>query len=640
MTCYRLGQPVATLLALLCLALATRVGAGEAPEPKADPAKPEAAQPAEKAGAEREAEPAKPEPAPPAEEAEPEPEPEKPEPAEPPPAPEPEEKPEPGSTAQDLVEAKKLKAKGDVHFARGNWDEALAAYREAEKLGEDSALSLFRVAWIEHTQRGAPDRAVPYYEKAIARDGGLLAALSNLAEIRRRQKRYAEAEKLLERALKRQPNYTDALYNLARTRDDMGRTSEAFEGYLKVLQLNPTYAEAYSNAGLVLMEVGNIERAARFFRKAIKFDARFTDAYANLGVALYRAGHFEGALKPLGRAIELEPDNARYRLYLAELYEKTGQLDEAVESLLHAASLRPEDAAIHSSLGVVYLRRNEPILAVESLGRAVALRPKDAGDWFRLGLAWKARRDYARAHIAYEKAASLGWTGPRGVLDFELGICLNSLDRTAEAQKFYDKALKANGEDVEFLNSAALNLMRLERLDEAQKLLEQAVEVDPLEPASHFNLGHVLSGKGRDVEAAESFRRGLDEDRKDVYPTLWLAHALMRADRWAEAQLVLNEAVKHTWPNEWEQHLVRQAAGLESEEEMMRAADSPDKRCEGLFYAAERLAALGRKDAARQRYEACRAMKIYDFYEHNLAFYRLKAPGGARTVPAQPSAQR
>jgi tetratricopeptide (TPR) repeat protein len=579
-------------------------------------------------------------PAPPPVGKKPQPEPEKKPPAEKPapkpaekPAPKPEKPAEPAKPVKDPVRAAKVRSEASALWDQGKWQPAMARYKEAEALGDDSALSLFRMGWISQTQGADPKAAKQYYERALKADPKLVTAAANLAEILRTEKKYPEAVKLLQEALKKQPQHIDALFNLARVYEDMGKTTEAFTQYMRVLKINPLDDEACNNAGLILLRVGNIERAARYFRKAIKFNATYADAYANLGIALYRGGNLEEAAEQLEKAVEHEPQTQPYHRYLADVYERMGRDEDAVTQLLESLVLVPDDHAALTKLGLIYMRRNQLILATETFQQCVKLQPKDAGGWFRLGLALKGRRLYGEAWDAFTKAQKAGWKGGGAAIELEIAQSLNGMGRTADAEKYFAQVLKVRKNDVDVLAAAALNHMRLGKFAEAEAELKQAVAVAPTDASPYLNMGHVLSAKGDHKASISYFEKGRAHDREDPYSGIWLYFARLRGGQFARAQLEIRQCAAAEWKTPWENELADFAAGLKSEEQLFAAARTDDEKCEALFYAAERRALTGDPATARKYYQQCMAMKIFDFYEHGLSYWRLKALESGKAPP-------
>jgi DNA-binding transcriptional MerR regulator len=118
-------------------------------------------------------------------------------------------------------------------------------------------------------------RAEACYRKALALDGGLAAAHTNLG-------------------------------NLAHRRGDPAGARRAFEA---ALALDPDQPEARFNLANLILEAGDLELAVAELRRVLQVDPSFADAHYNLAVALERLGGRAQARAHLERYLALE-DNA------------------------------------------------------------------------------------------------------------------------------------------------------------------------------------------------------------------------------------------------------------------------------------------------------------------------------------------
>jgi pentatricopeptide repeat protein len=99
--------------------------------------------------------------------------------------------------------------------------------------------------------------------------------------------------------------------------------------------------------------------------------------------------------------------------------------------------------------------------------------------------------------------------GEAAVHLLQLGQIAEKRNDYEAAATFYEKGMDAGPVHPEvcyFLrNNLGYSLVRLNCYDEADPLLRDAIELDPLKPNAHKNLALSLWGRGRFVEAAHSF---------------------------------------------------------------------------------------------------------------------------------------
>ena len=107
------------------------------------------------------------------------------------------------------------------------------------------------------------------------------------------------------------------------------------------------------------------------------------------------------------------------------------------------------------------------------------------------------------------------------------------------------KACEGNESDPIALNSLAIMLLWLRRLDEAEAAVRRAIELDPNLSEAHGSLGNVLHFVGRYAEAIQSFQQAL---RLDPEFHIWM-HALGRTqfalERYDEAEAAFRRRLIH-----------------------------------------------------------------------------------------------
>jgi eukaryotic-like serine/threonine-protein kinase len=104
------------------------------------------------------------------------------------------------------------------------------------------------------------------------------------------------------------------------------------------------------------------------------------------------------------------------------------------------------------------------------------------------------------------------------------------------ADKSFRRALDLNSTLTQtYINYSTTTLVPQQRLDEAERLLEEAVRTDPLSGIVHFELGALKLVAERFDEAIDHYTRALGLDPKLTYINQHLGRALTFAGRFSEA---------------------------------------------------------------------------------------------------------
>ncbi len=269
--------------------------------------------------------------------------------------------------------------------------------------------------------------------------------------------RWADGEALWTWAADRAPASALPQANLAAERFEAGRFEEGRAAARRAVQQDGGSADAWNNLASNLYGLGRHREAAEAFRRAARLDPGAQDVLANLGAAALAAGDAEDAEKILrDEALPLDPMDPLTNLNLARVYLEAGRPDLAGPHVEVAAARPPPG-------------REATLREVETeLGNPVR--------WLVLGDRRLEARDPAGALAAYRHGRKLG--GPAD--------------------------LSAIG-----LSSALLDLGRLE---EAGRVLGEALAAFPRNAVLHYNAGRLGKQRGDHAAALAGFRRCLELD--------------------------------------------------------------------------------------------------------------------------------
>jgi tetratricopeptide (TPR) repeat protein len=143
-------------------------------------------------------------------------------------------------------------------------------------------------------------------------------------------------------------------------------------------------------------------------------------------------------------------------------------------------------------------------VARQCLEQALAIDPLSAYAQFLYGLEAYLGNDLKQALPRFRKARELRPNDSHAAL--YLGLTLESLGQPAEALALYEEAVRlersAGALRAETLLPGARLLLLLERLDECERWLRQAVKVSPESRDAYFELARLLLKKGDAAQAA------------------------------------------------------------------------------------------------------------------------------------------
>ena len=203
----------------------------------------------------------------------------------------------------------------------------------------------------------------------------------------------------------------------------------------------------------------------------------------------------------------MSAEQVRPLLTLATQFLKEGRPADAVAPLRQAAYLQPSDPTIQHDLGLACLEIGRLPEAIAAFQRAVSSNPRYADAYFRLGIALEKLGDLGSAVVAYDRATELmpslteAW--------FRAGALVHTLGHRDEAIGCFRRAA-ASGPKTRFGRLGAARALLTEDRDvEAERVLREALVLDPDNALAHDLLGNLLSEFGRFEEAHECFTRAV-----------------------------------------------------------------------------------------------------------------------------------
>ena len=404
---------------------------------------------------------------------------------------------------------KVLQAKGDTHFdflalsaletdadtragLQNSFDRLLVKHPDNDQLIFGKALLM--------QQDGDAAGALKLLEKNPPHDGELAPILLR-ARLLQSLNRGDEALPLLQKTIRQYPDDKRLGLTYARTLVEQNRIPEAKIQFASLVQQYPEDDELRFSLALVCLEGKQWDEAEGYLQELIDRDSHVDSAHVNLGRIAEERNDPQGALIEYA-LVGPGNDYLPAQLRQADILISHGRGAEASQILAAARDAQP-DYAIQ-----LYLIEAETLSANNQTDRA----------WNVLQQAVKQYPDdlnllYSRAMLA-EKRNDLQQMERdlRTIIQREPdnAMALNALgytlsDRTtryAEAKALIQQAYDLNPDDPAVLDSLGWVNFRLGNLDEAERLLRQALERFPdQEVAAH--LGEVLWANGKQREAKQ-----------------------------------------------------------------------------------------------------------------------------------------
>jgi tetratricopeptide (TPR) repeat protein len=230
------------------------------------------------------------------------------------------------------------------------------------------------------------------------------------------------------------------------------------------------------------MRRGEWQAAAEDFAKATTLDQASAPAFFNLGLAQLQLGHVDDAVVTLTHAVSLAPSLRGANLFLGVARYRKNDFSGALEALKHEIRIDPKNPQALMWLGVVQLGAGDADAASITLDQAAKLSPGDVDILYHRG----------RAHMLVSKES-------------------------------YEQMYKADPQSWRVHQALAQSFVEADRLLDAAKECEIALQLRPNEPGLHEELGDIYWKQNQLEKAESSFGDELKIDSQSLSATYKLA---------------------------------------------------------------------------------------------------------------------
>jgi len=208
---------------------------------------------------------------------------------------------------------------------------------------------------------------------------------------------------------------------------------------------------------------------------------------------LMDAGQFDRAAELLSGFVTQHADSAAAHQMLAYSYLRLDDPKRSLEEYTRAAAIAHPSAIDLQNVAKDYVLLGDMEKAGRWLTVSLQMNDRDPESWYSLGRIRYTEQHFEEAAECFERSLALA---PRSVkAENNLGLALEGLNRTGDAVAAYRKAIVWQQDEAHPSEQPLLNLgiilVHQGKLEEARKLLTEAVAIAPRDPRIHEQLGHL-----------------------------------------------------------------------------------------------------------------------------------------------------
>lgn len=309
-------------------------------------------------------------------------------------------------------------------------------------------------------------------------------ALLVLADYYQMQGLFEVAEIRINEALQILPNEPLLKFAKAELLFETGRFSEAARIYEELYEIDKKFAGTVLAQRLaeVYRAGAGYETALDYYMEALEEEVT-PDLLFGSGYAAFQIKNYELAIKQLEDLKELDPDYFSAYLLLAESYAMQEDNERALKAIKEGLKRDEYDKSLFLFAGKMALKNSKPDEAIEFLNEAIALDPEYMEAILVLMSVYSTQERYEDVIELFEQLQKneFEWVS---LYPF-VANAYNEEERFDKAYEIYTLAYNDFNEDIEFLEKYCLFLVEDSKQQEAKKIAQKLVELQPTEQQWH-----------------------------------------------------------------------------------------------------------------------------------------------------------
>lgn len=440
----------------------------------------------------------------------------------------------------------------NIHAANNDFTSASLLLEKAIKLNPDNKWYELLLAQVYQQTRKFSE-AADIYANLLKKEPDNLEYMYMNAALLANAQRYSEAIDMYNRMEKETGINEQISVAKQQVYLSMGKEDKAFEEIQKLINSNPNEAKYYGLLADLYQSLGDKENAMKNYRKIQELDPE--NGFVHFSLASYyledgdMARSFEET--KLGFASESVDLQTKLQLFmLLTSNQATSQLtdeqqDELIQILL---KVHPDESLVHTVYAESFLKKNMLAEARTELLKAIDLEKGDYMIWERVMYIDNDLQDWNGLYRHTKDIIELFPNQPQGY--FFHAIACVQLEKYDETVSVVDEGLDYVVQNPQlegnFLMLKGEAVYKQNNKEEAFKLFDKAVEVDPENYLTLNNYAYYLSLDGTNLDKAERMS-GKVVERFPDNPTYLDTHAwvLFKKGEYTLAKFYMDSALKN-----------------------------------------------------------------------------------------------
>ncbi|MCE2928685.1 MAG: tetratricopeptide repeat protein [Candidatus Caenarcaniphilales bacterium] len=286
----------------------------------------------------------------------------------------------------------------------------------------------------------------------------------------------------------------------------------AFDYLSKAMQIRTDDAMVALLAARAAEEIGDKTTAFNLLVKASNLEPNNILLKSNLARIYFEQKDFKNSIEIFNKIILAYPDNLKARSYLGAALQATDNYMAAIEQYNYVLNYTPDEYSVVKNLGDSWLALKQFEKAKENYQKAQEIDPKVPNIYADIAYLSKQQGDMPNAIANYRKALTL-----KDNIEWKKSLAYSLLSdkKETEAITIFDE-IKEYGISGYVYQSKGDNAKAIESY-------QKAIEQNPKDHKSRFNLASIYYDKGQLLQAKTEYQNLLEQKPNDAEAMFLLA---------------------------------------------------------------------------------------------------------------------
>ena len=406
-------------------------------------------------------------------------------------------------------------ALGESYFMSGKADKAIEEFKAL--IAMDPSARSYTFLGLSYRHLGRFDEARKYFEEGLKLDPKNAACLFNVGFIEERQGNSAAADEKFQQTLHSNPHFPDALLELANLRTKDKKYAEAADLLRRYVKVARDPSPGYYKLAMIersLHQMDAAQRDLQVFQTLSKNASTGPYPYQHLFDYLDNRSKLSVQertqldVTELTAQIKKNPGQPQDLYLLAEAYLKLGKRQEAMETIAQLDQVSSGDYRTQTGVGVLLAQYRLYDDAISHFQNA--LRANTDSDEIKFDLA----NAYFRKGAYKEALQTIQAISPSGQKDDSclslLGDVYSHLGQSAKSIDIFRDAIARNPDNDQYYLSLMLIQLRDGDPAAAEQTLKKGLDRLPASGKIQWGMGLLSALHGDTTKASEQLERAVD----------------------------------------------------------------------------------------------------------------------------------